>query len=226
MTFSYAPFSLWPIAIFALVAACYVTDKQSARSAAKYGFAFGFGWFALGISWVHVSIAQFGGLPLPVSLLLMGLLCAYLAIYPALAFAFAARFSQSAWQRIALLIVGFAITEFLRGKLLTGFPWLSFGYAFTDSPLNIFASLIGEFGLTLLAVFFASSIYYSIKAKHASFSLSAIATLICLYLISSFTASTSHSDKRISTLLVQGNIQQSLRWEPEQFWPTMSKYRD
>ena len=226
MTFSYAPFSLWPIAIFALVAACYVTDKQSARSAAKYGFAFGFGWFALGISWVHVSIAQFGGLPLPVSLLLIGLLCAYLAIYPALAFAFAARFSQSAWQRIALLIVGFAITEFLRGKLLTGFPWLSFGYAFTDSPLNIFASLIGEFGLTLLAVFFASSIYYSIKAKHASFSLSAIATLICLYLISSFTVSTSHSGKHISTLLVQGNIQQSLRWEPEQFWPTMSKYRD
>ena len=175
---------------------------------------------------MHVSIAQFGGLPLPVSLLLMGLLCAYLAIYPALAFAFAARFSQSAWQRIALLIVGFAITEFLRGKLLTGFPWLSFGYAFTDSPLNIFASLIGEFGLTLLAVFLASSIYYSIKAKHVSFSLSAFGALLCLYLTSSFTASTSHSDKRISTLLVQGNIQQSLRWEPEQFWPTMSKYRD
>lgn len=226
MTFSYAPFNLWPIAIFSLVAACYVTDKQSTRSAAKYGFAFGFGWFALGISWVHVSIAQFGGLPLPVSLLLMGLLCAYLAIYPALAFALAARFSQSAWQRITLLIVGFAITEFLRGKLLTGFPWLSFGYAFTDSPLNIFAPLIGEFGLTLLAVFLASSIYYSIKAKHASFSLSALVALLCLYLTSSFTASTSYSDKRISTLLVQGNIQQSLRWEPEQFWPTMSKYRD
>ena len=98
MTFSYAPFNLWPIAIISLVAACYVTDKHSTRSAAKYGFAFGFGWFALGISWVHVSIAQFGGLPLPVSLLLMGLLCAYLAIYPALAFAFAARFSQSAWS--------------------------------------------------------------------------------------------------------------------------------
>lgn len=226
MTFSYAPFNLWPIAIFSLVAACYVTDKQSTRSAAKYGFAFGFGWFALGISWVHVSIAQFGGLPLPVSLLLMGLLCAYLAIYPALAFAFAARFSQSAWQRITLLIVGFAITEFLRGKLLTGFPWLSFGYAFTDSPLNIFAPLIGEFGLTLLAVFLASSIYYSIKAKQVSFSLSALVALLCLYLTSSFTASTSYSDKRISTLLVQGNIQQSLRWEPEQFWPTMSKYRD
>jgi apolipoprotein N-acyltransferase len=226
MTFSYAPFNLWPIAIFSLITACYVTDKQSTRSAAKYGFAFGFGWFALGISWVHVSIAQFGGLPLPVSLLLMGLLCAYLAIYPALAFAFAARFSQSAWQRIALLVVGFAITEFLRGMLLTGFPWLSFGYAFTDSPLNIFAPLIGEFGLTLMAVFIASSIYYSIKAKHVSFSLSALVALLCLYLTSSLTVSTSYSDKRISTLLVQGNIQQSLRWEPEQFWPTMSKYRD
>lgn len=226
MTLSYAPFNLWPIAILALIAACYVTDKHSTQSAAKYGFAFGFGWFALGISWVHVSIAQFGGLPLPVSLLLMGLLCAYLAIYPALAFAFAARFSQSPWQRIALLIVGFAITEFLRGKLLTGFPWLSFGYAFTDSPLNIFAPIIGEFGLTLLAVFLSSSVYYSIKAKHASFSLSALVALLFLYLTSSFTLSTSYADKRISTLLVQGNIQQSLRWEPEQFWPTMSKYRD
>ena len=226
MTFSYAPFNLWPIAIFSIVAACFVTDKYSTRSAAKYGFIFGFGWFALGISWVHVSIAQYGGLPLPISLLLMGLLCAYLAIYPALAFAFATRFSQSAWQRIALLINGFAIAEFLRGELLTGFPWLSFGYAFTDSPLNIFAPLIGEFGLTLLAVFLASGIYYSIKEKHASFFLSTFGVLLCLYLMSSFTASTSYSNKSISTLLVQGNIQQSLRWEPEQFWPTMSKYRD
>ena len=226
MTFSYAPFNLWPIAIFSIVAACFVTDKYSTRSAAKYGFIFGFGWFALGISWVHVSIAQYGGLPLPISLILMGLLCAYLAIYPALAFAFATRFSQSAWQRIALLVIGFAIAEFLRGELLTGFPWLSFGYAFTDSPLNIFAPLIGEFGLTLLAVFLASGVYYSIKEKHASFCLSAFGVLLCLYLMSSFTASTSYSDKSISTLLVQGNIQQSLRWEPEQFWPTMSKYRD
>lgn len=226
MTFSYAPFNLWPISIIALVAACYVTDKHSARRAAKYGFAFGFGWFALGISWVHVSIAQYGGLPLPVSLLLMVLLCAYLALYPALAFAFAARFSQSPWQRIALLIVGFAISEYLRGKLLTGFPWLSFGYAFTDSPLNILAPIIGEFGLSLLAVFIASTLYYSIQSKQLSFSLSAVAALLCLYLISQLANNTAPSQRSINTLLVQGNIQQSLRWEPEQFWPTMSKYRD
>ena len=51
MTLSYAPFGIWPICLASLVVAIYVTDTLSTKRAAKYGFVFGFGWFALGISW-------------------------------------------------------------------------------------------------------------------------------------------------------------------------------
>ncbi|WP_194868552.1 apolipoprotein N-acyltransferase [Pseudoalteromonas sp. PPB1] len=227
LTFSYAPFGLWPIIFVALAVACFVTDQPTTRQAAKYGFLFGFGWFAAGISWVHVSIAQFGGLPLPASLLLMGLLCAYLAIYPALAFALATRFSDKPWQRVALLLSGFAIFEYLRGTLLTGFPWLSFGYSQTDSPLNVLAPWIGEFGLTLVCVLFGALLYYLLWYKRYQLTLM---TLLPLFALSFLTRTTDnpveYTGEQTRILLVQGNIQQSLRWEPEQFWPTMSKYQD
>ena len=83
--FSYAPFNLWFKAPFAVATLFYVNQNVSAKSAARNGFFFGLGWFGAGISWVHVSIAQFGGLPLIASLLLMLLLVSYLAVYPTLA---------------------------------------------------------------------------------------------------------------------------------------------
>ncbi|MBD1581235.1 apolipoprotein N-acyltransferase [Pseudoalteromonas sp. S16_S37] len=226
LTFSYAPFNVWPLVILAIAIACFVTDNKTPKQVAKYCFIFAFGWFALGISWVHVSIAQYGGLPLPVSLLLMALLCAYLALYPMCAFILASYFNNKPWQRTMMLVVGFAIFEWLRGKLLTGFPWLSFGYALTDSPVNSLAPLIGEFGLSLLCVLVGCCIYYSWRARSVVPLSLAMITVVLLIGASTLSNQTQHKEKSIKTLLVQGNIQQSLRWEPEHFWPTMSKYRD
>ncbi|MBQ4847586.1 apolipoprotein N-acyltransferase [Pseudoalteromonas sp. MMG005] len=226
LTFAYAPFNLWPLVFVAIAIACYCTDVQYSKQAAKYGFIFSFGWFTAGISWVHVSISQFGGLPLPVSLLLMALLCGYLALFPTLAFLCAHKFSRAPWQRVFLLISGFAIFEFFRGKLLTGFPWLSFGYTLTDSPFNRLAPLIGEMGLTLMCVLLGACLYALVTARQYLLSTFTVIAVSLLFLLSHFVQSPSYNHKTITTLLVQGNIQQSLRWEPEQFWPTMSKYRD
>ena len=85
LVFAYAPFSYWPISILVPALWLILINKKTVKEAAKLGFFFGLGWFGAGISWVHVSIATFGGMPLVVSLLLMVLLCSYLALYPALA---------------------------------------------------------------------------------------------------------------------------------------------
>ncbi|HDZ31499.1 MAG TPA: apolipoprotein N-acyltransferase, partial [Pseudoalteromonas sp.] len=76
LTFGYAPFEIWPIVFISLGAIIFCvnpnnTGKAQAKTAAKYGFIFGLGWFGAGISWVHVSIATFGGMPLIASLSLM-----------------------------------------------------------------------------------------------------------------------------------------------------------
>ena len=128
LTFGYAPFEIWPIVFISLGAIIFCinpnnTGKAHAKTAAKYGFIFGLGWFGAGISWVHVSIATFGGMPLIASLSLMAFLCSYLALFPALAFWATTRFASGPKSFGALLIACFAISEYLRGTVLTGFPW-------------------------------------------------------------------------------------------------------
>ena len=231
LTLSYAPFGIWPLTFACLALAIYTTHtpqygKQAGKKAVKYGFLFGLGWFGAGISWVHVSIATFGGMPLAASVLLMGLLCAYLAIYPALAFMFAARLASGPTSYGLLLMTGFAITEYLRGVVMTGFPWLSFGYTQTDSPLNYLAPVIGEFGLTLVCITIGYALYRLVYSREVKTTVVTVLCITVLFGVAHSNRSTNYSDKTISTLLVQGNIKQNLRFEPSEFWTTMSKYQD
>ncbi|NYR14171.1 apolipoprotein N-acyltransferase [Pseudoalteromonas sp. MIP2626] len=230
LTFAYAPFEIWPISFFSLAAIIFCinpknTGKTHAKTAAKYGFIFGLGWFGAGISWVHVSIATFGGMPLIASLALMALLCSYLALFPALAFWATTRFASGPKSYGALLIVSFAISEYLRAHLLTGFPWLSFGYTQTDSPLRLLAPYIGEFGLTLVCIAIGFALY---RLSQKDFKTLAItSSALALLFAGAYTTGTAqYSGKSMSTLLVQGNIKQNLRFDPSQFWTTMSKYQD
>ena len=135
-------------------------DKTTAKTAAGIGFFFAFGWFASGISWVHVSIELFGGMPLVVSLLLMLLLCLYLAIYPALACYLAARLSKNRQLNLLLLPATWTLAEYLRNTLLTGFPWLSLGYSQIDSPLRFIAPIFGEVGITFFLLVISIALYY------------------------------------------------------------------
>ena len=100
----YAPFSYYWLMVILLPAWLYSLQGKSAKAAAKQGFIFAFGWFSAGISWVHVSIDQFGGLPLAVSILLMVALCLYLALFLALACFLAARFSYQNKLNLWLLL--------------------------------------------------------------------------------------------------------------------------
>lgn len=226
--FSYAPFNLWFIAPFAVATLFYVNQNVSAKSAARNGFFFGLGWFGAGISWVHVSIAQFGGLPLIASLLLMLLLVSYLAVYPTLACWLTHKLSRTnslSISYIAMFIPLFILMEYLRGTLLTGFPWLSFGYTLTDSPFAKFAPWIGEMGLTALVLLIAFALFSLIK-KSIKPSL-VTSSIIAVALISAQLSNpVSYRDKTIDVVLVQGNIKQELRFAPENFWPTMAKYQD
>jgi apolipoprotein N-acyltransferase len=230
LTFGYAPFEIWPIVFISLGAIIFCinpnnTGKAHAKTAAKYGFIFGLGWFGAGISWVHVSIATFGGMPLIASLSLMAFLCSYLALFPALAFWATTRFASGPKSFGALLIACFAISEYLRGTVLTGFPWLSFGYTQTDGPLRLLAPYIGEFGLTLTCVAIGFALYRLTQKDFKTPAVTATAVAL-IFTGTNTTGSIHYTDKNMSVLLVQGNIQQHLRFEPSEFWTTMSKYQD
>mgnify|MGYP005993051607 FL=1 len=232
LVFAYAPFSQWYLSLFIPAIVFSRLTSQPPKKAAKLICCFAFGWFASGISWVHVSIDQFGGLPLIVSLGLMLLLCLYLALFAAIAAYLSAYFSPHKKLNLCLLIPFWLISEYLRSVAFTGFPWLSLGYSQIDGPLASFAPVIGEVGVTALVIVINVCLVKIFTSVKQGIRKVVIVPTTILFIIASLSyvfaqvnwVKTTGSTSRVA--LVQGNIEQSIKWAPEQEWPTMLKYLD
>lgn len=226
LVFAYAPFSLWWLPFIVLPLWFSNIDQTSIKQASKQGGIFALGWFISGISWVHVSIAEFGGMPLVVSIALMLLLCLYLSVFSALACYCCAKFTTNKQFNLWLFPAFWLLAEYLRGWFLTGFPWLSLGYSQIDGPLSVLAPLIGEVGITFSLLIFCVALYKLATKQNIIFHSSLIFIIACSCLLLSNKSWVELTGKKIKVALVQGNIQQSLKWQPEQEWPTMLKYLD
>lgn len=187
------------------------------------GWSFGIGWFGAGISWVHVSIEKFGGLPLVGSVGLMLLLCSYLSLFPALAFHCIKKYSQPTHWLWSLPAFWF-VSEWLRGWFLTGFPWLSLGYTQTTGPISAWAPLIGEAGISALLVGFAAFLSAQLHQKQLRNAFIGVSLAYGLSVLIGQIHWFNASPEKIKVTMIQGNIKQELRWVPEQDIPTMNKY--
>ncbi|MDE2579683.1 MAG: apolipoprotein N-acyltransferase [Hyphomicrobiales bacterium] len=124
------------------------------RSAFSAGWLIGFGYFVAGLWWLGeaflVEADKFAwALPLGV----LGL-PALLAFFPAFGFVVASLLWRPGLARIFALAFGLGLSELARGHLFTGFPWNAYGMALGQwLPLAQIASMIGLYGLTILAVF-------------------------------------------------------------------------
>lgn len=159
-----APFNAWPVLFVTFPVAVWLIDGASAgrfgsvMGAAVAGWWFGFGYFVAGLYWMGfaflVDAKTFAWL-LPFAVL--GLPAA-LAFFMAAAFGLARALWMRGPVRILALAIALAATEWLRGHVLTGFPWNAIGYSLTGPLLLAQASaLVGLWGLTLFAaILFAS----------------------------------------------------------------------
>lgn len=157
---AFAPWERPWLQVLALALLFALTTRiERTRAAALLGFAFGLGWFGVGVSWVYVSMHVYGLMPAVLAAAATAAFCAFLALYPALALGVAQRLVPSAFPRLALALpAAWAISEWLRGTLLTGFPWLAAGYAHTDGPLAGFAPLLGVYGIGFVAALLAGAL--------------------------------------------------------------------
>jgi len=156
---SFAPFDMPAVQIAALAVLITLVQLQpSWRHAAAMGFAFGLGWFGTGVNWVYISLHDFGGLAAWLATLATAALTAVLAAFPALAAGAAYRASNRPVLRLLLAWPGaWALSEWLRGTVLTGFPWIASGYAHTNGPLAGYAPLAGVYGLCLICAVVAGA---------------------------------------------------------------------
>ena len=161
------PFGALPALVVSLSIAVWLIDgaatgrrgnRGAVLACAVIGWAWGFGYLTAGLWWLGsaflVEADEFlWALPLGV----IGL-PAVLALFYAAGFALARVLWSQGPARIAALAVGISASEWLRGHLFTGFPWNTLGMALGQNLwLMQSASVIGLYGLTLLAVLIAAA---------------------------------------------------------------------
>jgi apolipoprotein N-acyltransferase len=228
----FAPFYAWPVPI-ASVAALFLVWQRSGSpiQAALSGFAFGLGYFLFGVSWVFVSLHQFGAMPAVLAAIATFLFCAYLALFPAMAGWAAVRLARSDLRRLALSVAALVAFEWLRGWLFTGFPWLTLGTSqVPGSPLAGYAPLLGAYGVSL-AVASAAAMVVAVTRTHAlsRARIAALASIAALFLaggIARHVEWTEPAGAPLTIALLQGNIPQNLKWNEEIQAKTLLAYRE
>jgi apolipoprotein N-acyltransferase len=233
-----APFNAWPVLFLSFPVLVWLIDGAAAGrwrgvpAAAMSGFWFGLGYFVPGLYWIGYAffvdaptfawLTPFAVLGLPV----------YLALYTALGFALARLIWTNGASRVLALAASLTVSEWLRGHLLTGFPWNAFGYALSE-PLALaqIASLIGLWGMTFLSVAIFASPAVLIDGKSSgrrpwAVPVAALALLMAMAIFGAVRLSTQPSEMvaNVKLRIMQPNLQQDVKFNYAAKAEVMQKY--
>ena len=212
--FAFEPVGLWPLLLLAFAVLCELLDRtKKLQRALLIGWAFGLGQFVVGLNWIATAFTYQAAMPAWLGWLAVVLLSLYLAIYPALAAGLAWRFGRD--DRTVLVVVlggAWAITEWLRGSIFTGFPWNPAAAVLAPTPLITIGALIGTYGLSGLVVLLGGAIWLEYRKQW----LPLVVILSVTALLWMLPASAVPPDPLtvVNVRIVQPNIGQEDKWRP------------
>ena len=219
--FAFEPVGWWPLLLVAFAALCELLDRNKSFWRSIFmGWAFGFGQFVIGLNWIATSFTYQSNMPAWLGWVAVVLLSIYLAVYPAIATGIAWRFGRD--DRVVLVTVlggAWAITEWLRGTMFTGFPWNPAAAALAPTPLIGVTPLIGTYGMSGLIVLLGGAVWLEYYRKWLPLVV-ILAVTGFLWLLPS--AAVPADPLTIRNLrIVQPNIGQEDKWRPgydEEAW--------
>jgi apolipoprotein N-acyltransferase len=218
-----APLSLWPLAFFSIAIFFWQLQQQPPKQLLFKAMVFGSGLFLSGVSWVYVSMHDHGLLSMPIAFFGMLIFCLFLAFVFALPFTLSALMPQTPLPLMLGLPAIWVIGEWIRSWLFTGFPWLYAGYSLTDHWLNGWAPIVGVLGLSYITAFGAAALTQlaqrrkdSLLALGPRLTLASIAALVIGGYALQKIDWTAATDRTLSVVLIQPNVEQADRWSSSQ----------
>ncbi len=208
---------------FAFVPLLLASGQKSARKAFRLGLITGLAGYGGIIYWINIVMTTYGKLSMPVSFLLFMTLTAYLALYVAL-FLYLVRKGEE--KGIPLLLsfpflwVGL---EYIRSFLMTGFPWASLGYSqYEILPIIQIADITGVYGVSFLLALSNVVLYQVIRGIvkrdrrfHPGWGVVFFLVLVIgATLYGFYRLNATETGKPVKVALVQGNIDQAIKWDP------------
>ncbi|ASV98167.1 apolipoprotein N-acyltransferase [Paraburkholderia aromaticivorans] len=261
LSFAPTPHGGWlELAIFALFFA-WLTRTTGWKSAALTGGAFGFGNFLTGVWWLYVSMHFYGGMAAPLAGAAVVLFSLYLAVYPALAagvWSFCAGHARNGaaaddtpfsptWHGALAFASAWAIGEWLRGTVFTGFPWLASGYAQVDGPFAGFAPVAGVYGVGWMLALVAALIVQALLpllpsrkpggtgdasrnaakpgAARVAVPAAIAVALIAAGLLLPLVQWTVPANAPLTVRLLQGNVKQEMKFEESGMRAAIDQYQ-
>lgn len=184
------------------------------------GFLLGIGYFVPALWWIFISLHEVGGMSIWLSSVAVVALASLMAIYFGLANLIGQQMTQPLWRSLGIP-AAWVLAEYLRGQVFTGFPWMGFAESQVNGPFANIAPYFGGLACTFLFVWAALQVS---RLRLQNFvSMLGIIVIVQVLGIWSFT---SPKDSPISVRLIQGNFEQSLKFNPAEILKQIHFYRD
>ena len=232
---SFAPHNYWLVTPLAV--ALLLTAMKAGRTATELngkfkanftlGWFFGLGFFGNGVSWIYISIHDYGYTGVPLALVLTTIFVMALSLLPALQCGLYQRFFSyvsPVWSFPALWV----LFEWLRSWLLTGFPWLYLGTGLVDSSISGWLPVGGVYLGSFLLVMTGSLLFQlsQKKLRLRTFTAWLIFIFAGGHLLNNIQWTLPSTKGSVEVALVQGNIDQNEKWQRQYRQKFLQLYYD
>jgi len=238
---TFPPYYLEPLGFIALTPLLFVIKNSHPREASLLGLAFGFTFFTTILWWIIPTISRYGDIPLMCSTAILACFTFYLAIYPAIW-----AYITSVWIKnkdipsivdIINISALWVILEWIRGHILTGFPWAILGCCLIKVPSLIqTASFLGMYWISFIVIFINCLIFVAILfcnkkiyIKFTYYLVISLSIVTCLWAVGRYLIKNCQKSDinypKLEVVAVQGNIAQGQKWNKNFQNKTFNKYR-
>ncbi len=229
----FAPFGWWPFSILSVAVMFVRWQGADRRTALWSALLYGMSLYGVGVSWVYVSMVNFGNMAPVMAVIAVLLFSLILTVFTLIPVYLYKRIFSSASPTIALILVFpalWVIFEYLRGTLFTGFAWLFLGYVSVDNWFSAWAPLAGVLSVSYVLALTAGLLGLSwMRFKGGAegrvwLPLLAISGLAVVSLGLQSLRWTEQSGKAIDVTLIQADISLADKWKPEKRQYLMQTY--